>query len=129
MLTKKEGLILYWCEGAKALDVSAVSNSNPHILKKFIEWIINYYGIKKTKLKMQLYLWDTINERTAKKFWTKTLGLSKNNFYKTYFKKKVGKYRKNKHENGICRVSFCNVKVAKQIKNDINKHLIKIQGL
>ena len=124
MFTKKEGLILYWCEGAKALDVSAVSNSNPEIIKKFIEWIINYYGIKKEKLKMQLYLWDSIDEKKAKKFWSQTLNLSNKAFYKTYVKKKVGNYRKNKYSYGVCRVSFCNKKVAKQIQEDIYKLLV-----
>jgi len=123
MFTKKEGLILYWCEGSKALDVSAVSNTNPEILKRFIEWITKHYGIKKEKLKMQLYLWDSINENKSKEFWSKELGLSNKSFYKTYIKKKEGNYRKHKYLYGVCRVSFCNKKIAKIIQQDIHKLL------
>ncbi len=120
MFSKREGLILYWCEGAKALDVSAVTNSNHEILKKFVYWITKYYKINKSKLKMQLYMWDILNESEAKKFWCSELDLPENNFYKTYFKKKKGNYRKNKYLHGVCRVSFCNTKIARMIKEDIN---------
>lgn len=113
MITKREGLILYLCEGDKfegqRLHMVAVTSTEPIVLKLFISWLRIFYNIKIEKLKARIHLWPSSDEEQCKNFWSKELGISAFQFTKSYFKNKNGKNQKFPH--GVCRIGFYNKKI------------------
>ncbi|MEK7582136.1 MAG: hypothetical protein AAB488_02320 [Patescibacteria group bacterium] len=78
------GLGLYWGEGTKA-DTSSVrlGNTDPKLINKFIEFLINIFHINKNDMKFSLQIFNDISEKLALNFWTKKLNINKSQFYKT----------------------------------------------
>lgn len=82
------GLFLYWGEGLKASRYStSVSNTDPAVLKFFIKWLVDIFKVDKKVLRVKLHLYEDMNELKEISFWIKELGLSKNNFIKSYVKR------------------------------------------
>jgi hypothetical protein len=118
-LTKREGLLLFWCEGDKPKDslrkVQA-TNSNHLILKYFVEWLQNHYQIPRRTMKLRLHLWQGSDEMRAMEFWSNHLEIPLSNFTKTWFKPKGVK---NTNPNGICRVSVSSKALMERIRSDM----------
>lgn len=114
--------MLYWCEGDKATSASSfkigVTSTDSRMLKLFRDWLIKYYPIKKTDLALRLHLWETIDEDSAKLYWSKELDIPLSQFTKTFVKQKGS--RKKVHKYGLCRVSVTRKSVLEKILKDIN---------
>ena len=120
-LTKREGLMLFLCEGDKPKDnlrKVQLTNSDPMILAYFVQWLEAYYLVPRKSMKLRLHLWRGSNERRAKTFWSKNLGIPSDNFTKTWFKPRG---YKNKHPDGICRVSFSSKVIMECVRDDITR--------
>ena len=120
MITKKEGLMLYWCEGSKDKYSVYVNNTDPRILQLFIEWLEKYYGVKRKDFKIFMNIWESkrLQESVIKKEWAKLLGVNVNQFRKTWFKPTgdIG----DKYHLGTCRVRINNKIIAEKIKKNID---------
>lgn len=122
-ITKREGLMLYWCEGSKDKFAIYVNNTNPKILQLFIQWMEKYYGVKRKEFTIFLNLWSSKKnqEIQIKKEWAKILKVKLSQFRKTWFKPtkptKVG----DKYHLGTCRVRINRKKIADKIKEDIKQ--------
>lgn len=121
-LTKREGLILYWCEGDKTTKGTykvALTSTDFNILRLFVDWLTEYYCINRESIKLRLHLWEFLDEKAAKKVWAEKLNIPIENFTKTYVKPKGG--RKKIHINGVCRASIQSktilTKILEEIKN------------
>lgn len=116
-LSKREGLMLYWCEGDKYTSKGsykiAVINSDPKMLKLFIDWLSKYYFISSKDIKLRLHLWCNSNERLAKLHWSKSLSMPITSFTKSWIKKISGKNQK--YEYGLCRASIDSKKIFNKI--------------
>jgi len=112
-LNKREiflaGLFLYWGEGSKSrrTDIS-ISNTDPAVIKFFIKWVVGCLKIPKTKLKVQLQLYNDMNINKKISFWVKNLGIPRNQFTKPYIKK-TSTLRIN-HKGGFGQ-GTCNVRI------------------
>ena len=124
MLSRREGLVLYWCEGDKTVNANMVSITcaEPSMLRSFIEWLCEYYEADKSKIKLRLHLWRGSDEKKAIQFWSKALGMPKQNFHKTWFKTRSGS--KKKYPFGICRVAYYAKRTLLQILNEIKKEFL-----
>ncbi|MBI2019755.1 hypothetical protein HYS95_03780 [Candidatus Daviesbacteria bacterium] len=71
--------MLYMGEGAKN-GRTAIGNSNPLILKFFINALKKIYGLDITKIKCELHLRADQNPETMKKFWSKELNIPLSSF-------------------------------------------------
>jgi len=112
---------LFRCEGDKPTDSLRkvqLTNSDPLLLKAFVGWLHDYYGVPKFLMKLRLHLWQGSDETTAKKLWSRILGVPLKNFTKSWIKP-VGK--KNSHPYGVCRVSFSSKELASKIRRDMDK--------
>ena len=122
MLTRREGLIMYWCEGDKSEESRtyrvALTSSDITMLKLFVKWLEQYYGVKRRQMKLRLHLWPNVNEQNAKEFWSTNLGISIKNFTKSWIKPK-GK-GKRIHPYGICRASVSSKELLHRILSDIS---------
>lgn len=120
MLTKELGLMLYWAEGDKTgTYFIALTNTDPKILKFFTKWFRKYFDIDENKLRGRLYIWEDLDEKSAKEFWSKTLNIPLNQFTKSYISKSNPKIRKKRHKFGVCRVSYGSTKIFTDIMREI----------
>lgn len=82
------GLMLYLGEGdKKARSRIALSNTDPNLIKFFIRWLEDFFGVQKKEIKVQLHLYENMELEQERNFWQTTLGLSKSQFYKLSVRK------------------------------------------
>lgn len=120
-LTKREGLMLFLCEGDKPRDdlrKVQLTNSDPFVLCYFVQWLETFYHIPRESMRLRLHLWEGSGEEQAKRFWADILGIPSSNFTKTWFKPKGNK---NTHPDGICRVSFSSKIIMRKVRNDLER--------
>lgn len=111
------GLGIYWGEGNKASkSTMAVSNSDPRLIEKFIEFLIKVCQIDIKKLRFNLLVFNDANPEKALRYWCKKLKVSKDKFNKmtTIPPQGKGTY-KRKSKYGICCVTFSNIKLKRWI--------------
>ena len=115
------GLGLFWGEGSKrSLNAIRISNSDPALVKKFIEFLVAIYNIDRNRLKFQLQIYDDLNLEKLISFWTKYLLVDRKQFYKTTILKRRGEgtYHK-KMEYGVIILNFGNTKLRNLICSQI----------
>ena len=80
------GVFLYMGEGSKTTKgTTAVTNTNPEILKLFIKWL-SLHDINKQKIKVQLHLYSDMNVEKQLLLWSKLLSVPKKQFRKPHVK-------------------------------------------
>jgi len=126
MLTRKEGLVLYACEGNKSVTKASadhidVTNSNPLLMLLFVEWLESYYDVNRTKVHYELKLWKGMNENAEKTYWSYLLGIPFTNYWGTTWVKPSVNFDPLKH--GICKVRYNNTRMKKQLLSEIEKEL------
>lgn len=107
------GLGLFWGEGSKRnLHAVRLANSDPALVKKFVDFLLIIYNIKKAKLKFQLLIYDDLNVDEVITFWTKYLSVQSTQFFKTTVLKRRGNgtYLK-KMQYGVIMLHFGNMKL------------------
>jgi len=118
ILLKVLGLGLYWGEGDKSNNNTAVrmSNTDPLLLKKFKEFLEDVCGVKKEKFRYYLTLFNDCNEKEAIKFWKQHLGIEKEQLGKIINIPPQGKgtYKK-KSEFGVLNITVTNKRLKKKI--------------
>ena len=122
MITRREGLILYWCEGDKFKNGRykvAVTAADFKLLRLFIEWLKRYYKVHKQDMRLRLHIWEDSNEESCKKYWSNKLKVPFKNFTKSDIRR-TGKNKKYIH--GICRVSLDSKEILNKILYDIGAH-------
>lgn len=114
------GLGLYWGEGNKK-DKHAVrlGNSNPLLIKKFLEFLINLFQIDKSKLRFGLQIFGDMPRKKSLNFWLNQLkgfGIKRKQFFKTTITpyRGVGNYRE-KSKHGVLTVHFGNCKLKRAL--------------
>lgn len=107
------GIGLYWGEGTKANRNSVrLGNTDPKLLKKFIDFLVNIYNVKKSDMKFGLQIFTDIDIHKAVSFWVNQLGIHSHQIYKPIITKSgsLGTYRK-KSEYGVLTVFYSNTKL------------------
>jgi hypothetical protein len=112
---------LFWGEGTKRGRHSLrLSNSDPILIKKYIDFLVNIYHIDKNKLRFQLQTYNDLNVDDQIKFWSKHLSVKKTQFYKSTLlvRRGQGTYLE-KMKHGVIIVSFGNMKLKNLICSQI----------
>lgn len=111
------GLGLYWGEGSKrGTGGVRLTNTDPKLLRKFIEFLQKVFNIDKTKLRFGLQIFNDLSEEKELTYWTRELLVSRKQFYKVIVSKVRGKGTyKTKSEHGVVIVYFNNIKLKRQI--------------
>jgi hypothetical protein len=80
------GLGLYWGEGNKKNKNSIrLGNTNPRLIRSFIEFLVVIFGVNVSKLKFGLQIFSDIDEGQALDFWlenVKKFGIGRDQFFK-----------------------------------------------
>lgn len=105
-LNEIAALIIWWCEGTKPrrdlrwknsiLTPIEITNGNPKIIKIFLNYLINNYGIPLKRIKGQLQIHEGDNKIDYENYWSKETGIPVNQFNKTIIRKIGNKPNKNK---------------------------------
>lgn len=113
------GLGLYWGEGTKASkDSIRLGNTDPYLIKKFMDFLIRFFSIEKDDLHFGLQIFTDINQKEAMDFWQKQLKIKLSQFYKPIVTKSrsLGTYRK-KSQYGVMTVMYHNKKLRNLLVN------------
>jgi hypothetical protein len=111
------GIGLYWGEGTKASTHSVrLGNSDPDLLKIFMRFLIDLYGVDKKDFRFGLQIFTDINEREALEYWVNELGVKDSQFYKitVTISGSLGTYR-HKSKYGVVTVHYHNKKLRDAI--------------
>ena len=117
------GLGLYWGEGNKANKNSIrLGNSNPKLIKGFMDFLEGIYGVKKEDLRFWLQIFGDIDKNIALEFWANELSVPKSQFMTPVVSKLRGNgtYR-NKSQHGVLTVCFHTTKLRNIICGAIDK--------
>ena len=102
-LSNKEKMIflsaLYWGEGNKK-DFNLI-NSDPDLVKVFINGLASLFDVKKDDLKISIRIFEDLDKSECLKFWSTITGVPVNKFVRVNILK--GK-KKGKLNHGMCRV-------------------------
>jgi hypothetical protein len=107
------GIGLYWGEGNKANQYSIrLGNTDPELIKTFIRFLVELFGVDKNKLRFGLQLFSDTKPEEALEFWVKQLGVKTSQFYKitVTISGSIGTYR-HKSKNGVLTVYYHNKKL------------------
>lgn len=121
------GLGLFWGEGTKkGKHALRLSNSDPILVKKYLDFLVNIYHIDKNRLRFQLQTYDDLDIRKLILFWTKQLLIKKSQFYKSTIlvRRGEGTYRE-KMKYGVIIVNFNNMK----LKSLVCSHVANIASM
>ncbi len=128
VLSKDTSLIalctMYWCEGAKKNTIVSFTNSDPNLLRSFINMLIEVFNIDRGKIKVLLQLHDYHVHKELLDFWSKTLGISLSQFTKIYEKPSKHKYSA-KGYMGCVRIEYYNAHIAR-VMLSFAKNFIKL---
>lgn len=110
------GVALYFAEGTKGDDNVSFSNTDSRSLTFMMKWLREFCRVPEEKFRCSLYLHENLDENKAKQFWSKITRIPLAQFRKTYIvENRTKRFRKTKHEQGVCRVTVSDVNLHRKI--------------
>lgn len=98
------GLSIYWGEGDnKSKHQVRLSNTDPNMIKIFIDFLIKICKIEKRKIKAWILIYPDLSQEKCLNFWREKTGLEVINFNKTIIIK--GKHKTNRLSHGVCYIT------------------------
>jgi transcriptional regulator with XRE-family HTH domain len=88
------GLMLYAAEGDKKTRYEiAFANTDYVMVRFFADWLVQFLGVDRARLKIQLHMYENRDVRKEERFWLRALGFKKSQLCKTQVKSvPKGKY-------------------------------------
>jgi len=81
------GTMLYWAEGRKrGARVVSFSNSDQNVIRIIMRYFREICFVPESKFRAQIHTHSHLNIIKSKKYWSDIIGISQNQFYKTYCK-------------------------------------------
>jgi transposase-like protein len=121
------GCMLYWAEGGKDRNQVRFSNSDPEMLRFFVEFLQTYFRVCAADIRLtcNLFADHLERQREIEQFWLTTAGLPQEcllrstvNVYSKYSQKK----RRNKLPYGTARVVVNKTRVVQSIYGSIQEY-------
>ena len=111
------GLVLWATEG----DITqlSLSNGNPSVIIKYLEFLRTVCGFKEGKIKAVIHCHDTLPYKACLDNWSRTTGIPITRFTKPYIKKDHGGHRK--YPYGIIRIVANNTKLVHIFKERLKE--------
>lgn len=106
--------IFYLAEGTKRENTITVANSNPNLLKSFLNLFRFLYNPDETKFRCCLHLRKDQLETQAKNYWSKVLNIPISKFYKTQFDKRTIKPTFDDYK-GVCVLMYFDMALQRRI--------------
>jgi hypothetical protein len=123
--------MLYLGEGAKSAEETSMGSSDPLLLKTFVKILRKNYDIDNKKIRCDLYLRADQNIDEIKKFWSRQLQLSLNNFKYVQFDKRTINSKTFPYYKGVCVVRYGNIAIKRKLLNisrEVCEKIISLRG-
>lgn len=120
------GCMLYWAEGRKSRNSVGFTNSDPDMVKTFVDFLRNCYNVEPSKIlvNINVYTNNGIQIREIEEWWLNKLMLPATSLRKsTEEKPRANRGKKTgKHIYGICTILLHDVKVLQSIYGAIQEY-------
>lgn len=123
---KVAGVMLYWGEGAKAGNSVKFVNSDPSLIRVFLNFFRNLCGIHEPRLKALIHMYPNQNEDNLKKFWSKITQIPRSRFYKSYLHSGSAGTYKNKSIYGTLALNYSDKRLLSMINFWIDEYKQKL---
>lgn len=120
------GLMLYLAEGSKTDNYTvSLANTDARISRFFVDWLVNFFKVPRSKIKLYLQLYPTMNIDTEVIFWLNKLKLGKGQVYKPFIRKlRPSSFSYGESfRHGTCAVILSNTKIKREIMMAIKAYL------
>lgn len=107
--------MLYLGEGLKTKSGLGIGNSDPLILKFFVNLLINTFKIDINQIKCSLHLRADQNSEKLKKYWSKQLKLPLKNFRSSSIDRRTIGRPTYKSYHGVCVVQCGNIAIQRRL--------------
>lgn len=121
---KLAGIMLYWGEGTKKGHNVALANSDPVMVALFVRFLREICGIDENRLHITLHHYLDQNEPSLKKFWSKSLEIPLEQFYRSYAHLNTKGSYKKKSQYGTVSVQYSDVALLKVIIGWISEYSV-----
>ena len=108
-------LMLYWGEGTKGGNGVALSNSDPQMIKLFVQFLREICGIEESRLRVTLHLYPDHDEKTLKEFWSSLTDIPLTQFNKPFVHRDTKGSYKKKSQYGTVEVRYSDILLIKLI--------------
>lgn len=116
--------LLYWCEGSKTDRRVIFINSDPNLVRSFIELLRKSFSIDENKMKAVLHLHEYHNKKIMLKYWANITSIKLSNIT-IYNKKNSGKRKKDNYK-GCISVRYGDSKVLDEIMLIIKRFIFVV---
>ena len=120
------GLILYLAEGSKTDNYKvSLTNTDPKMIKFFLNWLIKFYKVPKEKIKIFLQLYPMMDIDKEVLFWLNELGFKREQLFKPFIRKlhPSSFSYKESFRHGTCAIVYANTKLKREIMATIRAFL------
>ena len=106
---------LYLGEGFKNSGRTGFCNSNPKIVKAFVDILRNLYNIDESKLRVGIYARFDQKPNKLISFWSKALNIPKFRFHKTQIDSRTSGSTTHEDYKGACAVYYNNINIKRRL--------------
>lgn len=117
--------LLYWGEGAKFSNRIEFTNSDPKMVKVFLDSLCIGFEVDRLKARVNLHLHKYHNELKQKKMWCDLLEISESQFNKTFWKQNSEKIKRLNYP-GCIRICYNSKEIVDKVKSFYDQLSIKI---
>lgn len=126
-LNKRElyiaGLMMYWGEGLKATSCTVcVANTDPAVMLFTKKWLKDCYKVREKDFRVKLHLYSDMNYEEASEYWSRLLGVPREQFIKPYIKEsRMSKLtEKGLYGHGTCNLMIYNTRIKERVMMGID---------
>jgi hypothetical protein len=121
------GCMLFWAEGDKLRTAVRLANSDPDLLRFFVDFLRRFYVNDDSRFRIWCYLYaDHLErQRELEQYWLRVLGLPRECLRKSHvnvYSKHSQKKRKNRLPYGTCKLALHSTQVAQSIFGAIQEY-------
>jgi len=122
------GIMLYWAEGYKSIHGNTVdfANSDPVMIKVFLNFLRTSFVIGETKLRVYLYCYSNQNLQELIRQWSSICHIPRSQFSKPYVRTDFNPEQKRKMALGMIHVRYHDKKLLLEIKNMIHSYSLSL---
>lgn len=120
------GLMLYLAEGDKKDKYHiGLANTDPQVIKFFLWWLITFLRVKKSNIRIQLHLYESMDLTAQRKFWRKLTRLPEKQFYKEQVRPlRPGSFSyPESFRHGTCKIYFNGIEKTSKLMLSIKAFL------
>src|SRR3989344_1670152 len=125
---KTAGAMIYWAEGAKAVNSAWTidfANSNTSMVKLFLKFLREICRVDEKRLIVQLYCYSNQGVEDLKKYWYKETRIPLTQFIKPYVREDFLPEKIGKMKYGLVHIRYSDKKLLLQIGRWIEEYCLK----